>query len=297
MQISEIGLNAREKLIDILSVGFSQRSPQQWSQFLNRIATAMTGKNLPETAVGQGPRIGWLLGSPESPDGILLGLPNPLSGLTDRNQPQGINMSSWFVKEEKRAQAIWMLRKISNLAGHTFTDLSPSAVVARMLPSLGYSPICQGITRVYTPQAVMAAKGGWQVVAADAAIAKQSDPQFVQALQDHRALGCLVLGLERNGRCLPLVVKTGQSWRRGLHAEVIYLPAPDAETPNPRRAIPALARALLGRGVLQLDIERPLDDRLNTPMLQRLVSDRPRFAKGPYPVGGISHLYSELAYA
>ena len=296
MQITEIGLNSREKLIDILSAGFAQRSPAQWKAFLDRIATTLRNKNLPETAVGQGPRIGWLLGSPNSPDGILLGLPNPVSGLTDHNQPQGINMSSWFVREEKRAQAIWMLRKISNLPGHTFTDLTPSTVVVRMLPTLGYCPISLGMSRLYTPLAMLAAKGGWQVLDAESAIKRQSDPKLIQALQDHRALGCLVFGLERNGRCLPSVVKLGPSRLLTRSAEVIYLPPPDTETPNPRLAIPALAQALMSQGVLVLNIERPIDDRLKIPMMQKAVSDRPRYAKGPYQAGGICHLYTELAY-
>lgn len=296
MQITDVGLNSRDKLVDFLSIGFPQRSTNEWGKFFNRLNDTLNDKGLPDCAPGQGPRIGWLLGNVDSPDGILLGLPNPLGGLTEDKQPRQVNMSSWFVKEERRAQAIWMLRKISNLPGHTFTDLTPSVAVARMLPSLGYTTISSGMLRLYTPQAMLTPRDHWQVITANETIDRQIDPAIAQALKDHITLGCIVTGLVNNGHCMPVVLQRRVRHKFVKAAEVIYLPAPNDQIRRPKHAIPALARWLALRGVLLLEIEKPVDDQPAIPMTQRLVADRPRFVRGPYDAGGINHLYSELAY-
>ena len=285
MQLTEVGLDAEPVLLRLMSVAFPDRPSQFWQDGFARMS-----------AHGPSRHIAWLLGDPENPDGVMLALPNPVTGVPSTQATTQINLSSWYVSEDKRGQALWMLRKIASRKNTIFTDLTPTESVVRMLPALGFKPVSAGLVRLFVPQVARRNHSNWNILNNSATIEHTTDPVLAGALRDHHQLGCMVAGLCWQGRCFPVVL--ARRWRRGLipTAEIIYLPVAPADMPDLRDAIPALAAHLLRSGVLFLELEQALQTERALTIPHRLVNPNARYARGPYLQGGINHLYSEFVF-
>lgn len=285
MQLTEVGLEAEATIVDLLSAGFVHRPAQFWRAGLTRIAQ-----------IDRHSKVAWLLGDPLDPDGVLLSLRNIATEAPSGGSSVQVNLSSWYVKDSARSQALWMLHKVSRQTGFVFTDLTPSETVAKMLPKLGYLPISGGTARLPTARTAMLGSAGWKILDAEQTCARLADSTRLKAMRDHQQLGCLVLGLSREKEVFPLVLK--YRWRRRVIpvVEIIYMPACDGNTPNLREALPDLAAYLIKRGLMFIEIEQTIEPELALTIPHKLVNHSPRYARGAYQTSGINHLYSELIY-
>src|SRR5262249_42193552 len=122
--------------IDILARGMSQRSRSFWERTLARIH-AYDGNAAAKVPAGQ------LLMHGTSPVGVVL---TPASVRSDGDGParRMINLSSWYIDPAHRWRGPMMLRAILRDHDATFTDLTPTPAVQKILLALGFRSINSG---------------------------------------------------------------------------------------------------------------------------------------------------------
>ncbi|MEZ5653353.1 MAG: hypothetical protein R3E87_22695, partial [Burkholderiaceae bacterium] len=134
-QLVDFGGDDREQAFDLLREGFPSMPARVWQRGFERLAAS--------PPPGGSGRLGQLL----LIDGVPAGLVLEIASERDAGaMPRAIvNLSSWYVRPQARANALWMLKALTRRADVTYTDLSATAGVARMLPVLGFETISHQI--------------------------------------------------------------------------------------------------------------------------------------------------------
>lgn len=233
----------------LLQEGFPERAPTFWVHTVARLQ-AQAGQALDQQPWGQ-----FLLHQGQ-PVGILLTLG---SWRHPAAQPayRVVNLSSWYVQMPHRWQAARMLGRLLADPDTTYTDLTPSPSVQRMLPHVGMVPVNSGVLLHLLPQHLLRCPGRPDaslrpLPAGHCSSAHGLPPQLLQA---HLALGCLALLLQDDEGTQLLVLRPIRL--RGLPAALVVF----AESQRRWRAqLGLLARHLLRRGLLCLvSDQRPGD--------------------------------------
>ncbi|MEZ5659154.1 MAG: hypothetical protein R3E83_11670 [Burkholderiaceae bacterium] len=275
----DLGPSECTTAIALLREGFPQVSSGLWKRGFERLR-----QHPPPGGSG---RDGQLL----LVDGEVAGLSLEISSRREDGDSgrQVVNLSSWYVRPQARARALWMLSALSRRQDVTITDLSATTGVARMLPALGYRTISHQILCLPLLLLARGARGSARVLDADTALQASVGHPLHAAFTDHRALGCLVNGIELSGRLMPLVWRPKRRMGVLRTVELIYAESLEEVLVN----LPVLARALLSQGYLIAEVGAPETTVVDFSCLPYF---RRRFAKGPYPAGAIDYLYSEFVY-
>lgn len=255
----------------------------------------------------RGEPIGKLLLGAQGPQGLALLLPSQRR-LANGQRQRHVNGSSWAILPGARDRALWMARHALAESETVYTALTPIPSALLLLQRLGFQAVTHqcvlaalprlawhGATQVHGTGAGSDARPA--VLAGSEALHALRDDPLIEALHDHRQLGCDVLALQSAAGVqgwAPLVFRPQRRLGWLPTADVVYSPSQAMLA----RHAPALARPLLRRGyaLLAFDAHQDLVPGFpSTRLFQR------RFARG-LPVsraagpGGIDHLYSELVY-
>lgn len=240
LKLQAIAHDGLDSAAELLCQGFPSRSPGFWQRGLKRLS------DYQETA-REGP-IGSLLMADDVPVGVLLTIPRRDAD-TDRRI---VNLSGWYIREEHRWFAPRMLLAALSDTNAVYTDLTPSAAAAALNDRLGFKTISYDVHLLPLPAlAVVGRAQGCLISLEELPLGVISNGQQ-RDLETHRDLGCIVILLEINGRCHPLVFDTFK--RKGISiARVIYAESNELIIDNLR----LLARHLIGRGVPLLSLRMP----------------------------------------
>ena len=231
--------------------------------------------------------IGMLLRQGSAVLGVLLLIPGHHARRD--SGPRRFNASSWAIAPEARNRAMWMMRHSLPDPNTVYTALTPITSVTRMLQRVGFKAISHQAILGFTPRLRRLPHTGARMLKESEALAALAADPMAPALIDHQRLGCLVCALDTGDTLIPLVFRTRWRWRWLPTAEIMYTPSQATVATH----IGAIARHLLSRGYPFVEFEANEDLAVQFPctrLYQR------RFARGPYDMNGIDHLYSELIY-
>lgn len=200
------------------------------------------------------------------------------------------NLAGWFIDEDYRWYAPFMLKKISRDRNLIYTDLTPLDSVEEMLKKFRWTPINGGIALFPFPQGLMFWKSGARVADFDPSDDDQLSAYEHRLLSDHAKMGCLTAILNIGDERHPLIF-VRQSYRFIPYLGLIYARDKDIVLKH----MPAISRYLLKRGYLLAGIDcfrsdMPFGgfflDRRNTV----------KYHTGPADQKGIDQAYSELVF-
>lgn len=129
---------------DLLCEGFPRQSPAYWNKALQILKD--------RAAIADLPRYGFAIDTAGRLDGVLL---------TIASQRQGqifCNLSSWYVREGQRQNAIFLLRRAMRPQGVTYTDISPVNSIIEMIGKLGFTPHTGGVVLLTSAQILSSGK-------------------------------------------------------------------------------------------------------------------------------------------
>lgn len=229
--------------------------------------------------------IGMLMHGPRGVTGVTL-LFNSTRGETGTRH---INASSWAIEPTDRMQALWMAKQTLCDPQTVYTALTPIPQALRILQRLGFTAVSSQRVLVMTLLQAQRKALALRVLDATETLQEFRNSHLAQALLDHVQLGCIVCAIEFPDRLVPLILRTRRQSRLIPLAEIIYTPS----VTDVVSGVEALSRFLVRRGVALLEFEVHEDAHIDITCTRLF---RRRFASGPYPAGGIDHLYSELVF-
>lgn len=271
-----LGAEQTTLTLDCLAEGFPERGRAFWDKGWARLLAWPGNRD-----ADYPPGFFWM--EKGEPAGIIL---TPASIRHSSGEPQIIvNVSSWYMRPAARWKAPLMLKALFRDDRVTFTDLTPTPDVQKMLPAFGFKAASDGIEWIATPlEATRRATGRVRPWRAGDVLAEGSPPDDLIRL--HVEWGCLALVLEHDATPFLVVLKPMRV--RGLPAARVLF-AGSRQALN--AALPALSRALLRHGHLFLRIDA-------RPEGQRGMGFRPHglwFARGEACEDRTDHFGSELA--
>jgi hypothetical protein len=235
-------------VIPLLCEGFPERSPGFWADALARLEEFAGNREA-------GLPFGLLMLDRDEPVGIALTLAS-LRRQHDGRSERLVNISSWFVRPEHRWRAAQMLRRLFADRDATFTDLTPTPEVQKMLPVFGFRPVNRGLVLRPLPLHAFGSARGFHVEPLLGPWPQLAEGPSLATLENHRRLGCEAF-LLRGPEASTFVVVRPQNVCGLPGARIVY-----AESLSlVRKAIGPLSRALLRRGYLVLvdDAREPAD--------------------------------------
>ena len=190
--------------------------------------------------------LGYLMTDGGRPTGVVL---TPASTRTapDGNRALVVNLSSWHVEPSHRFLASLMLQKV--LRGHDalYTDLTPSEGVMRMLPSMGFMAINDGVVLTALPVAAMLPSKGAAVHDLIGGRGSLFPSDMWDLLEAHSRVGCFSAMLTTEQGHVPLMFRRRRL--KGLPAaNLIYC----EDITALQKHLSAVARYLLGQGIVIL---------------------------------------------
>ncbi|MBN8940276.1 MAG: hypothetical protein J0H01_12325 [Rhizobiales bacterium] len=268
-----------ESVHALLARGFPSQQPSFWLEGLRRQAD--------HHARIQGGPVGQILRVRDQDVGIILTM------RSRRIEPDGttrdvVNLSSWYIDEAHRWLAPRMLKAVMSEAGTVYTDLTPSPSVVHLNGRLGLTVWTDGVLLAALPLAALHyGSAAAQVVPLDQ-LARDALPEAARTvLEDHARFGCICVALSRGDRLWPVVF--ARTRHKGLPgARVVYAPSKI----ELKASIGAVARFLLGQGVISLEIPARRDEGVPGAWFSRLRP--PTFTKGGVDAETIDHAYSEF---
>ncbi len=279
LSVRPFSLREQDMATRLLREGFPQVSASTWISGFDRL------RSVP--APGADDLAGYFLEAGEQKLGLMLAMKS------DRTETSSVssvvNLSSWYVSSRARGQSVWMLRKICGDPNTTFTDLSATTGVARLLPLIKFREVSHQILYLPIPKLAFTKEHSGTILNATETLAQFRNQPIHRAMVDHIALGCEICAIRTDRQISPLILKPKRRLKLMPTAQVIYCQSQTLVLDN----IFALSRYLLKKRYLVLEMGAALDQVVNVPCLPYY---RRRFAKGPYPKNGVDYLYSELAY-
>ena len=240
--LTAVTLSDLDRATDLLAEGFPTRTRAFWRTSLARLVQAGGNSEADHP-------LGCFMMDKDEPVGIAL-TPASLRPRPDGAPLRFVNVSSWYVRPAHRWRAVLMLRKIVSDPGSIYTDLTPTADVRTMIATLGFKAVNLGVVMHLLP--ILALRRGLPATVSEwqAGEPLPAGSPSADLIESHRGLGCLPLIVEgRGGRTL--LVLRPKRVRRLPATQAVYVGSHAALEPH----LPALARHLLGRGLLVAQID------------------------------------------
>ncbi len=215
--------------------------------------------------------------------------PGPEDPATTR---RWVNLSSWYIVPEHRWKTPLLLREMMADPDAIYTDLTPTPDVQRMMPSLGFSALNDGVEVGIVPCLALAGATRWRVSLWGDEDDQTTAHHYADLMADHRRWGCHTLAIRHESGPVPLILRTTRLSRIPI-AKAIFCPSPDVL----HEAIAAVSRYLLARGIPLLLADRPTTGGSpKLPLAIKFAQRRRRFGKNVPTAAGIDYAYSELVY-
>jgi hypothetical protein len=269
-ELSEIAL-------DLLDEGFPERGRSFWQGALGKLL------DWPGNAEAGYP-VGFLWFDAGAPAGVVL-TPASLRQAASGGRRTIVNVSSWYVRPDFRWKAPLMLRSLFRDESVVFTDLTAAPGVQQMLAPFGLHPVNQGIALIPTPT-LLAGRSRAEVRAWRPEDLAGRDAPDAALIDLHRRWGCRALTID-DGRERHLLVLKPFRYRGLPAAQALYVGSHRALD----AALPAVARHMLLRGCLVLQVDRRPGSVPVPGLRQRGIW----FAKGGCFRDRTDHLGSELS--
>ena len=235
--IREITVDDLGAVLALLYEGFPERPRGYWRAGLDIMAARPPVDGLAQ--------FGFMVEAGGQAQGVLL-------LLTSRREagPLG-NMSSWYVREDHRNQAIALLRATLRARGTTYLNLSPSERVAPIIKVFGFEPYTAGAL-LFDPRC-LTARGG-RVVGLAPGMALAADAGIAASLEAHGRYGCTPLIVHDQDGAMPALFRVKRVKR--------VIPAAQFLWGDPRRLVRnagAVMRWLARRGIALALVDAPPD--------------------------------------
>jgi hypothetical protein len=236
-------------LADLLTRGFPASRRSYWTDGFAR------WKHVPQL---EGvPRYGYVLDSGFGPVGVIFLISSRRGGQIVTN------LSSWYVEPQWRVHSTLLISLATKLKHVTYLNASPAPHTWKTLQAQGFEPYNFGRSIVF-------ALPGSGPVSQDI----PDELPEARLLRDHRAMGMVVVTVERDGIVSPFVFKPRRLDQPSVPVlDVMFTRGAE----DFRRCAPALARHFLPRGRLGFLIDG------DQPGISHYVQGKePRYFKGPY---------------
>ena len=269
--------------LDLLEKGFPHRPREFWQNGLSKLAQTRAHAE-------DGEPVGYL--RPSGGNFIGVGL-TPVSHRVDAaGRKRIVNLSSWFVLPEHRWKLPLLLRRMMHDDKATYTDLTPTRGVEKILEKLDFRPLNNGVAVTFTPVAAATSRHAPRILPWVGTRHHHLPCHEVQLIEDHLALGCHAFLIETHESFVPVVLKPGRML--GVPGSTVIF-CPDQTIFF--SAMSGLSRKLaaMGRMILVKDLPAEGDVRLPHGTV-RLHSRRRRYVRGSHSRGAIDHGYSELVF-
>ena len=275
--LEAIDKHAMEEARALLARGFPLRAPAFWAEALERLAAF-------HEAAGLGP-VGRIMRVKGEAVGVILTMRSRRAAAEGAASRSVVNLSSWYVDERYRLLAPRMLQQVLAEPADTFTDLTPSPPVTEMIGRFGFTRRHDGGAILALPMLALLMGPGHVGPVDEAPL----DGDMARVVDDHLGLGCIACALVEGGAARPLLFSTGR--RKGLPAaRLVYA----EDVAAVRRNLGEIARFLLARGVICLEIPANRDD--ITPGAWFSARSRPTFVRGAHMPAAVDHAYSEFVF-
>lgn len=265
------------QVITLLTESFPRRTRAYWQTGLATLGA------LPQ--IPGRPRYGYVID-----DNGIRGVLLTYTSLHGSGTPRQVitNISSWCVAPSHRGPlAKGLYNFASRDEGITYTNLSAATHTLKTIVAFGFEPWTTG-------QAVGIGRGktpgfGGIVTVADA------DPDAMSAsdlkmLRDHQDLGCIALCVRINGRLVPMIFVRRRIRRFIPCAQLIYCEHVRDFLDHSQAINRHLMRA--GYPFLIFDCNGPVPEIKG----RYYAGKAAKYTKGPRPVCGVDHTYSEMVY-
>ncbi|MEL6621640.1 MAG: hypothetical protein AAFQ11_02045 [Pseudomonadota bacterium] len=322
MQVNDNNLG---QAIDLLEAGFPNRTRQFWETGIARLVTL-------DAHARDGLPIGHFLMSSGQPVGVALsaisytsrfidcqakGVTSPkcvakpsayvggnsrkqstLSAERQDDRPRCRNLASWYIEPAHRWKISLLLRDVLSDRAAVYTDLTPTADVQKILKSLGFQALNDGVKVVNTAVRALRTERDTRVQEWQAASQAEAGPTalpqtetFDVVARDHVGYGCRVVELlKSDGRCRLILKPT-----RVKHTPAVQVIYCD-DTAILDGSIGALSRWLVARGYLALIVDVACGSLERTNVSQIVMPERRRrFVRNAFLEGQTDYTYSELA--
>ena len=283
MVLEPITFSNMQTALALLHRGFPEQPLSFWKTGLDRLQRLGTN-------AAAGVPVGYLMTDGERPKGVIL-TPASTRTAADGRRALVVNLSGWYVEPSHRVFAPLMLRKILRCHDALFTDLTPSEVVMKMLPSLGFVATNDGVLLTALPVAAMLPSLGGRVAYLVGSRDSGVPSDTWDMLEAHREVGCIPAMLTTRESVVPLMFRARRL--KGLPAaNLVYC----ENTTVFQKHLSVVARYLLRQGIVIL-----VHDDVGLPKRagQTIVRRELKFAKpgaGLAPQHGrIDHAGSELS--
>jgi hypothetical protein len=260
-----------------LYAGFPEESEQHWDQGFERIEQAAS---LAKDQIALALEV----------DGQYEGIILTLCSQPDWAPPdyELVNLSSWYVSDNARAHATWMLRKITRRPNSIFVDLSPTDGVARLSALMKFVPLNDGVVRIWLAQNIFASRSdGARLISCEQMLDSLSSPQRRTNIETHLSNDLVGFGLRVQGKVYPLLFRKNQV--RGLPLGLTLYFCSDVDVFM--RNIGVIARGMLRRGCVTIQVDRIAS--LPPTLKYSLWSNRVRIATAGFPPNTIDYLNTE----
>lgn len=258
-QIAESDLPA---VAGLLTRGFPARSRSYWEHALD----AMARRSVPSDC----PRYGFVLASGDRLAGVVLLI---FSEPRDSGADPRCFVSSWYVEDEFRAYASWLISRALKQKQALYLNMSSASHTRDTIAAQGFSCYAEGV--FFAVAALAPGREAAKIAPADAG--PGDDPVFA-LLADHARYGCLSLICTAGGRTYPFVFLRRRIPKTILPcAQLIYC----ADLADFIRFAGPLGRYLLRHGLplVMVDANGPLEGLPGRYLPGRL----PKYFRGPAP--------------
>jgi hypothetical protein len=177
-------------VVDLLTRGFPSRPRSYWEHALE----AMALRSVPPDC----PRFGFVLASGDRLAGVVLLL---FSEPRESGADPRCFVSSWYVEDEFRAYASWLISRALKQKQAVYLNMSSASHTRGMIAAQGFSCYAQGV--FFAVAALAPGREATKIVPADAV--DTGDGPLSALLADHARYGCISLICMAGGRTYPFV--------------------------------------------------------------------------------------------
>jgi hypothetical protein len=241
-QIDEADL---DRIIDLLTAGFPERSRVYWQHAVDALAAHATPAGLP--------RYGYLLEHDGAPVGVILLIFSEVpgrSGCTLR-----CNVSSWYVAPAFRSYASLLITHALKYKHVTYVNISPAPHTRPTVEAQGFAPYSTG-ELLAIPALSPAGDAAAEVIALQKRPPAAYEPAELALLEAHARHGCTSLWCVTDGRAIPFVFMPRLIRRIVPTLQLVYCP----EIGDFVRCARPLGKYLLKRGrpFVVVDADQPI---------------------------------------
>lgn len=280
MKLRPIDIDELDQAATLLHEGFDKRSKEKWLADLRDM--------LNHAAIQGASSIGYIAANKQGDIGICLAVPFVRS-FYEAEPVASINIAAFFLKKKYEWMAALFLRRIMVETDIDYVDVTASASMRKVNALLGFTTSAIGLLVVPLAASALRPFQSAKIRRYNPLKSKQFSESQAQILQDHLALGCMVLTIERKGEVCPVILSPK---KRGSLASARVILTKDRDLLL--NSIGSLSRYLLAHGYFFLEMDVFSKPDLWEGSLRK--RSAPIQSTKPKATDVIDHTYTELVF-